>query len=116
MFGRGLDGALIHAWFDGTWHEWESLGGGIVGQPATSSWAPGGLDVHVRGTDGGDYHRWYGENGWSEWERLGGWQMAGDPTIVTWGSPHAETFARGLDGRLIHMWFDGTRWQEWEAL
>lgn len=27
VFARGTDGAMKHSWYDGSWHDWESLGG-----------------------------------------------------------------------------------------
>ena len=116
VFGRGGDGALWHAWFDGTWRGWESLGGALVGAPSVTSWGPGRLDVMVRGTDNQLYHRWF-DGAWRGWEPLGkppGGLTAG-PEVTTWGNGRLDVFGRGGDKGLWHAWFDGA-WHGWESL
>jgi hypothetical protein len=51
---------------------WESLGGILTSGPDASSWAPGRLDVFVRGRDNALWHKWF-DRGWSHWESLGGY-------------------------------------------
>jgi hypothetical protein len=50
VFARGTDGALWTKSFDGIWHAWSRLGGGLSSSPT----AAGGTDprVGVRGTNG----------------------------------------------------------------
>ena len=43
----------------------------LTSDPAVCSWAPGRLDVFVRGTDNVLWHKWF-QGGWSGWESLGG--------------------------------------------
>src|SRR5262249_18019233 len=54
MVIRGTDGFIYFAHLDAFWNGWESLGAppvGAVGDPAVVSWAPGRVDVFVRGGD-----------------------------------------------------------------
>lgn len=93
---------------------WELLGGTVVGDPDVASWAPGRLDVFVRGTDNRLYHKWY-DGTWHGFEGLGG-TLASDPSAVSWGNGRIDVFARGANGHLIHKWFAGGVWSGWEDL
>ena len=95
------------------WRGWESLGGVLASSPDVCSWAPGRLDVFVRGTADDLQHRWY-DGGWSGWETLGG-ALTSDPAAVSWGPGRIDVFARGVDGTLAHRWYDGN-WSAWESL
>jgi len=60
LFGRGLDNALWHRFYQNpNWSAWESLGGGLADAPAVVSWAPGRLDLFGRGLDNALWHRFY---------------------------------------------------------
>jgi hypothetical protein len=66
VFARGEDDGLYCRSFDGSWTEWEGLGGeGLDGSlkselaPAVSSWAPGRLDLFAIGEDDALWHRWF---------------------------------------------------------
>ena len=50
IYGRQPN-VLWHKWFDGTYHDWVSLGGNLSSDPAAVSWGPGRIDVFARGTD-----------------------------------------------------------------
>jgi hypothetical protein len=80
---------------------------------AVCSWAPGRLDVFVRGADNALWHRWY-QGGWSRWESLGG-VLASDPACVSWGSGRLDVFVQGTDNALWHLWYSGG-WSSWETL
>jgi hypothetical protein len=95
------------------WRPWDSLGGVVTSGPDVCSWAPGRLDVFVRGTDNALYHRWYDGN-WSGWESLGG-VITSDPAAVSWASGRIDVFARGTDNALWHKWYAGG-WSDWESL
>jgi hypothetical protein len=95
------------------WQSWDSLGGVVSSSPDVCSWAPGRLDVFVRGTDDALWHKWY-EDGWSGWESLGG-VMTSDPAAVSWGNGRIDVFARGTDNALWHRWYDNG-WSGWESL
>jgi Repeat of unknown function (DUF346) len=95
------------------WRTWESLGGVLSSSPDVCSWAPGRLDVFLRGTDDALWHRWY-DGGWSGWESLGG-VITSDPAAVSWSQGRIDVFARGTDAALWHRWYDGG-WSSWESL
>lgn len=97
------------------WGAWKSLGGGIVGRPQVISWGANHADVFVRGTDSGLYHRWWNGSTWSDWGRIGDWQIASEPSVVSWGQGRIDVFARGLDNALVHTFYDGA-WRGWESL
>lgn len=44
VFALGMDNALWHKWFTGSWSDWESLGGQLTSGPAGSR-----IDVFARG-------------------------------------------------------------------
>lgn len=65
------DGQLWDRYWDGTsWHDWETLGGTLTGQPAASSWGADRLDVFAPGTDGRVWHRYWDSTQWVDWEQL----------------------------------------------
>ncbi|MDB9506312.1 hypothetical protein PN502_04210 [Microcystis aeruginosa CS-338/01] len=92
---------------------WETLGGHLTSGPDVCSWAPGRLDVFVRGGDDALYHRYF-ENSWSDWESLGG-VLTSDPSAVSWGNGRIDVFARGGDNALYHKYFENG-WSDWESL
>jgi hypothetical protein len=92
-----------------------SLGGQLLGGPDATSWAPGRVDVFVRGTDNGLWHKWGDGNVWSGWEGQGG-GLTSDPTAASWGPNRIDVFGRGTDNQLWHKWWDGGSWQRWEPL
>ena len=47
-----------------SWHEWESLGGELAGDPAASSWGADRLDVFAPGRDGQLWHRFWDGTQW----------------------------------------------------
>jgi hypothetical protein len=64
VFSRGEHDALWHMWSEGSWSQWESLGGIVTADPAATSWGPGRIDAFARGTGGAFWHRWF-EGGWN---------------------------------------------------
>jgi Repeat of unknown function (DUF346) len=91
----------------------ENLGGFLQGKPGAVSWAPGRLDVFVRGSDNQLWHRFY-QGGWSLWEPLGG-VLTSDPAAVSWAPGRLDVFARGSDNQLWHRFYQGG-WSLWEPL
>jgi Repeat of unknown function (DUF346) len=81
--------------------------------PAASSWAPGRLDVFVRGTDNQLWHKWYAA-GWSGFEALGG-TTVDSPAAVSSGNGRIDVFVRGTDNQLWHRWY-ANGWSSWEPL
>jgi tyrosinase-like protein/polyphenol oxidase-like protein len=96
-----------------TWMDWESLEGVLTSGSGAASWAPGRLDVFVRGTDSALWHKWF-DNGWSDWESLGG-ILTSSPAAVAWDQGRIDVFGRGTDSALWHKWFDNG-WSDWESL
>ena len=71
VFALMPGGQLWNRYWDGTsWHDWESLGGELEGQPAASSWGADRLDVFAPGRDGRIWHRWWDGGRWVDWEQL----------------------------------------------
>ena len=116
----------------GLWYEalnssgtspWSSLGGVSTASPAAISWNVGfetnqslRLDVFVRGTDGALWHKYY-QNGWSNWESLGGILATGaGPAVSSWSANRLDVFVQGTDGQLWHKWWDGSKWSGWQGL
>ena len=97
VFVRGMDGALWHQPFTGTAPSaWESLGGLIVGAPATASSSSTRVDVFAEGTDGALWHRMLVGSTWTPWESLGG-VLLGSPAVASTGSGRLDVFAPGKD-------------------
>ncbi|MEO6797998.1 MAG: choice-of-anchor D domain-containing protein [Candidatus Dormibacter sp.] len=114
VFSRDANGALIHNWWDGSWHGWSSLGGYIKGDPGAVSWGFNRIDVFVRGGDDQLWHKWWGGNAWSGWEPQGG-TLTAAPEVASWSAGRLDVFAVGVGGGLWHRWWDGVRWNGWEA-
>lgn len=116
VFARSTHDSLLHAWFDGTWHGWEDLGGDFQGDPDVTSWAPGRLDVVVRGKTSNElWHKYFNGTSWSGWASQGGF-ITSSPTVASWGSGRLDVFARGADNALWHKWFANNGWSGWEKL
>ena len=89
---KGADNAMWHKWFDGTWRNWESLGGLIDNEPGAVSWSPGRIDVFARGMDNALWHRWFD----GRVARLGvaRWHDHRRPRERARGRPRASTCSR----------------------
>jgi hypothetical protein len=113
-FGRGTDGKLYHAlWNGAAWSGWQSLDGVLASAPAAVSWGPNRIDTFVRGSDNQLWHRWWDGTSWSGWEGLGG-VLTEAPAVASWGPNRLDVFVRGTDNGLWHKWWDGTSWSGWE--
>lgn len=116
LVARGLDSAVWHRWWNGSfWLGWEYLGGPIQGAPAICSQGDGRLDVFAVGLNHTLMHKTYQAGWWSDWENLGG-MLTSDPAAVSSGLNHIHVAARGLDNTLWHLWWDGDGWHGWEGL
>lgn len=116
LVARGLDSAVWHRWWNGSfWLGWEYLGGQIQGAPAICSQGDGRLDVFAVGLNHMLMHKTYQGGWWSDWENLGG-MLTSDPAAVTTEMNHIHVAARGLDNTLWHLWWDGDGWHGWEFL
>ncbi|MGW2050294.1 matrixin family metalloprotease [Streptomyces sp. NPDC001858] len=101
------------------WSGWESLGGVITSNIATSVNADGRMEFFARGTDGAVWHQWQTapSNGWSGWESLGGVITSDIATCVN-SDGRMEFFARGTDNAVWHQWqtAPSNGWSGWESL
>jgi hypothetical protein len=85
-----------------------ALGGVKTSNPSAVSWGGNRLDVFVRGTDDGLWHRGTDDTtNWFGWERVAG-NVAGDPVAVSWGPMRLDIFYRGTDNALWQAWWDGS--------
>jgi YVTN family beta-propeller protein len=119
VFGVGSDGRLWQRFWDGrAWIGWMSPFGapppGIApgSGPAVASWAPGRLDVFVRGTDNAIWQVVWSGGRWSGWVSQGG-TVVSDPAAVSWGPNRVDVFGVGSDGRLWQRVWDGRAWSNW---
>jgi hypothetical protein len=79
------------------------LGGGVTAAPAAASWAPGRIDVFVKGTDNALHHKWY-QGGWSGWEFLGG-VLTSAPAAASWAPGRIDVAVRGTDNSAWHTFY-----------
>jgi GH43 family beta-xylosidase len=116
-FVVGTDSAVYWTSYQGTsFSSWAWLGappGGVVGEPAAASWAPGRLDVFARGTNNKLWQQ-FSTNGGSSWS---GWFMpfpdgtlASSPATATWAPNRLDVFATGTDGQIYQRFWDTTSW------
>jgi Repeat of unknown function (DUF346)/IPT/TIG domain len=126
VFVRGTDNALYHKWWDGSrWNGWENLGGILTSDPGGVSWGPPDrrvgprpaprIDLFVRGTDNGVWHKWFDTTSWGGWEGLGG-TLTTAPAVSATEVGDLEVFGLGNDpGRsLMHLPYFN-RWLGWRA-
>lgn len=123
VFAIGTADQLLHLssangkdWFPqkGGAPEWEDLGGKITSKPVAVSWGPDRLDIFVRGTDNGVFHKAWDGKQWRpsklDWEPLGG-ETLDEPAAVSWGPGRLDVFTRavaeGEEGyRIQHLFWD----------
>jgi hypothetical protein len=119
VFVRGTDNALYWAsWNGAAWSTWTGLGGpagGIVGDPAAVSWAPGRLDVFARAPDNRLWQTFSTDGGasWSGWIKTFGDDgvLASAPEVSTRGEGRLDLFVRGTDNLVYQRFYDG----DWNA-
>jgi hypothetical protein len=77
----------------------------LTSDPVTAQNADGRLEVFVRGTDNGVWHRWQTlpGNGWSGWAPLGG-AITGNPAATRNLDGRLELFVRGAGNAVWHRW------------
>jgi hypothetical protein len=113
VFAAGPDQALWHKYWDGSWSEWENLGGTLASAPAVTSQAPASVDVLALFADDAVWHLSYSDGAWGSWESLGGpfrqGPAAGSPEI---GS--IDVFAVGTDNQLWQLSGTGGTWAAWQ--
>jgi hypothetical protein len=125
VFAAGPDSKLYWInWSGSAWGSWVYLGsppGGVVGDPAAVSWAPGRLDIFVRGHDDNLWQLFSVDGGgqWSSWSRPLGTDtlLASDPAVSTWGPGRLDIVVVGTDRGLHHRVWDNFQWSaSWESL
>ena len=80
------------------------------------SWGDGRIDVFARASDGGLWHRYVQDEGWSGWESLGGVLNSG-PDVSSWAEGRLDVFALDTAYKLRHKWYvRGQGWSGWENL
>lgn len=78
----GTTSTIYHGTGSGSTWTFQTVGGVALGNPALVSWAPGRLDLVVRGTSNGIFHAYRDPGGsWSGYSSLGG-TVLGSPSLV----------------------------------
>ncbi|WP_157251521.1 hypothetical protein [Patulibacter americanus] len=115
-FVRGGDNALYHKFRrpDGSWADWNYLGGGLTSAPsAVVRKGTNNIDVVVRGGGGNIYWKeWTPSTGWSDWADLGGWSQDA-PTIVSTVDGGVDIFYRGSDNQIYAKILRNNNWSTW---
>jgi hypothetical protein len=119
LFAIDTSDSLVHNYWDGEWHHWESLGAGRFARdtPAVCSWAPGRLDVFVRNRGSGSTgitHVWY-DNGWHEDGEDLGAATPSAPGACAWPGNRLHVFHRGTGDELWWRSYDDG-WKPWEQI
>jgi SpoIID/LytB domain protein len=116
---RGSSGFVWSFWNGSAWSAWTSLGSppaGAAGDPTVVSWAPGRLDVFVRG--GSDNRLWQifstdGGATWSAWIKPFGddGTLASSPQAESRGPGRLDVWVTGTDNQIYQHFYDG----QWNA-
>lgn len=95
---------------------------GLKGNPAIVSWAPGRLDIFVRGGDDKLYQKvsTNGGQNWSDWIFLfeGDGTLSASPEVSSRGPNRLNLFVVNVDGDLYERFYDGPEvggggWSGW---
>jgi subtilisin family serine protease len=115
-FVRGNDQAL---WTQqepasvGPWSGWQSLGGGVISDPAATT-GPVGMSVFVVGNDRALWWQHYTNGAWSGWQSLGGY-VTSNPAATS-DSSGMWVFVRGPDDGLWWQHYTNGAWSGWQSL
>lgn len=124
-----VDGTLMHQWFDGTWHDWESINDLLVSGSSllaagtgagAVSWEPGRIDVFVTRFDGWLALYWFDGQWNAEALYVGSYGMspgtasASNPAVCTRGPGMLDVFAVESDLNAYHLAYDGALASQWE--
>jgi hypothetical protein len=115
---RADDGAiaLLHTWSEdwlglARWRgSWEVLGTGRMrGSPMVAAWAPGRLDVLVRGGSNDLSQRTFANSRWSAWSSVGGC-LRSSPAVTPLEAGNLYVAAVGCDGQMQDVGYVAGRW------
>lgn len=102
-----------------SWSGWNALGappGGAQGDPTVVTWAPGRLDVFVRGADNKLWQTFRtGElDPWSPWIKPVGDEgtLASGPDASSRGTGRLDVFVRGTDNQVYQRFFENGTWND----
>ena len=121
MAVKGADGFYWTFWNGSAWTEYAALGSppsGSIGDPAIVSWAPGRLDVFVKGSTDSKLWQTFSEDGggtWSGWiQPLGNeGELASAPEVSSRGPGRLDVFVRGTDGQIWQRFYEGAWNDAW---
>lgn len=116
VFGRGIENALWHKYWNGSgWSGWELMGGNLASGPSAVSWGPNRIDVVARSTSNTLLHWYWDGTGWKS-DNMGG-NIVSDPDISSWGTGRLDVFGRGPENALWHRAYDWNYgYFPWESL
>ena len=117
VFARGLDGSIFFRHrppWQGSFEDWVSLGGYIVGAPAVVAVNNNRLMVFGRGGDNALYVNTYDGANWSGYAGLGG-NLTSDPVAVVRGGV-VDVFGRNVGGDIVSRRWNGSFWEDWYSL
>jgi hypothetical protein len=96
---------------------WGVLGGNFFSKPALALWGTARVDlIGIDADTGSLHHKFLFNNGWTEWEDLGGGPFIGNPIATSWGEGRMDFWAISSEGELNHLFWDGFTWKGWENL
>ena len=113
MTGVGVDEAMwARRLTASTWHPWESLGGQVVNDPATT-FAAGSGYLFVVGGDGAVWYQGVSGGTWSGWYGLGG-LVESAPAAVAHDDGRIDVFVVGQDRAMWSQHWAGSHWSGWQ--
>ena len=121
LFARGVNGQVYHmiqTAANGSWGDWNSMGGTAASDPVAVTNRTGGNTVFARFDDGNLYYSAQNtaSGSWSGWTNLGG-PITGKPAVGKSPDGRLDVFCRMPDGSIRHRWQDTSGgWQNWVSL
>lgn len=118
VFVIAADKTLNHCVIDvneNRWTTWESLGGGLLGDPAAVSWGSGRFDVFSIAVDNQLWQLTY-ENGWQGWKVVSGGSFNPGVGATSKGSGSLSVFCRGFDDAIYTRTFSSGAWSDLEKV
>lgn len=115
---RGTDNGIYitQLGVNGPWFGLGAPPGGAQGDPTIVSWAPGRLDVFVRGMDDKLWQIFQTSSGgiWSQWIQPVGDQGTLDsgPEASSRGPGRIDVFVRGTDGQVYQRYYENNAWNQ----